>query len=217
MFSRFVIYSFSNIEPFKDVFDSKAKEGKESYNIAGEQIFKLYEKLAKVNQIEFKFTKEQQVSFVKDFGYIQNKLVLESHKALVPNLRRYGLIMFRISMILTALRNIETLGKKSEIVCSDIDYQNASNIIGFLLKNLIDSPTISDNKLVNKLDKELYNTMKSTFTRNDILMKGLQLGIARRTIDSRIHDWQKNNLIIKLKHNTFQKIQKPKNKEEKEV
>ena len=205
LFSRFILYTFDEIKEFKDVFHSTSKFYKTAFQEAADEVFKLYGKLYNLNNpIEFQFTEEQQEKMIEKFRDIHND-ILENHpQSFIPNLNRHGLILFRICMILTALRGQDF---ESQVwTCSDDDFDNALSITtGILQHALIIHNTIEDGVL-SKADDEFLFGLGIQFTRQKAVEYGEKLGIPQRTVDDKLVQWRKKKLVKKIKQGLYKRI-----------
>ncbi len=206
LYSRFLIYSFDEITPFKNVFEKKSNNRKTEFEAAGKIIFEQYKILSdRVSMIEFKFSEQQEKAFYNEFGLLQNKLIENQSEELLPNMRRHGLIMFRICMILTVLRNMDTLSSAKTLTCSDIDYQNGLKIVIQSLTDLMENHSYLGDGQLSKKDDDLLFSIKESFTRQELIEAGMKLNIPKRTIDDKIKQWRKKKVIMKLSHGSFKR------------
>lgn len=209
LYSRFLIYSFNDITPFKNVFEKKTNNRKMEFEKAGIQILDLYKKLSKITTlIRFEFTKEQEVLFQKQFSSAQETLIKNQLDDLLPNMRRHGLILFRLCMIFTVLRNMDTLDGVKTLICSDVDYQNAFKIIKQSLKDLYENHSYMGDEFLPKQDEDLLFSVPNSFTRQELIEAGNKLNIPVRTIDDKIKQWRKKKVIIKVSHGSFKRSAK---------
>lgn len=206
LYSRFLMYRFNDISPFKNVFDNKSKKYKQKFITTGEEILELYKKLLfKKPAISFQFTSKQEKLFEKQFGSMQNDIINNQTDDLIPNLRRHGLIMFRICMIFTVLKNKDSIEKSKILVCTDTDYENALSIISSSLKQLIENHTYMGDGVLSKQDEDLLFSVNETFTRQELIEVGLKQNVPTRTIDDKIKQWRKKKVIMKISHGSFKR------------
>ena len=109
LFSRFLFYAFEDHSEFKNPFISHcAVNYVEFLTEKGNQIFELYNQLNQLDQpIQFKLTAEQGHKFTALFGAMLTRNELLIGRDFNANIKRLGLITFRIAMILTSLRLLE--------------------------------------------------------------------------------------------------------------
>ncbi|MEI8205004.1 MAG: DUF3987 domain-containing protein [Bacteroidota bacterium] len=209
LFSRFLIYSFDDITPFKDVFEKKLNIRLNDFENAGNLILELYKKLSKrTTKIQFKFTEEQEKSFFKEFTSLQSNMINNQSDELLPNMRRHGLIMFRICMIITVLRSMDSINDVTELICSEADYQTGIKIIKQSLNDLMENYTYIGDGRLSKQDDDLLFSVKENFTRQELIESGKKQNIPVRTIDDKIKQWRKKKVIIKVGHGSFKRSNK---------
>jgi hypothetical protein len=207
LFSRLIVYNFDEISPFKDVFEKSIKNNKIAFKNAGEKIFDLYAELVELeDKIEFIFTDNQEKRFVKDLSTIRTDIIENHSQGFVSNLHRHGLILYRIAMILTIVRNIDEIHLMKSITCSNTDYLLAYDITKTLLSHSQYTYNTIENGILSLQDEEILESLPPTFARQKFLEVGEQLGIPARTMDDKISQFKKKKLIIKVNRYTFRKI-----------
>jgi hypothetical protein len=139
LFSRFLYYAFQDDGEFKNPFITNGKKDFQKIFLAkGDAIFDFYNLLSKEeNPIVFNFTSEQEIDFTNRFKLMSKKNRLLLGSDFDANSKRLGVITFRIAMILTAHRIMETGEFTSTIVCSDKDFETAFSIVFTLEKHAI--------------------------------------------------------------------------------
>jgi len=136
LFSRFMFYVM-NIKPvWKDVFASNTENGLDDY-FAGlaTEFFTLYEALNNQPEIVFTLTEEQKIRFNQFFAEMQTMYISLKGLDYVGTVRRSGLIAFRMMMICSVLRILETGDVSSQIVCDDTDFNNTIQVVKLLVKH----------------------------------------------------------------------------------
>lgn len=136
LFSRFMFYVM-NIRPvWKDVFASNTEKGLDDY-FAGlaTEFYTLYEALNNQPEIVFTLTGEQKKRFNQFFDEMQTMYISLKGLDYVGTVRRSGLIAFRMMMICSVLRILETGDVSSQIVCDDTDFNNTIQIVKLLVKH----------------------------------------------------------------------------------
>ena len=82
-----------------------------------------------MQHIRFRFNDSQAARFNFHFEVAQSEISMLYGEGMVATVRRLGLITFRIAMVLTSLRMMESgLPESCEIVCSDTDFETAMDI-----------------------------------------------------------------------------------------
>ena len=210
LFSRFLYYAFDDHSKFRNPFISYSGMDMPSFFIGkGEQVKGLYQSLNNLAEpIRFRFTESQAEEFTEEFGilYERNRMLLEND--FNANSRRLGLITFRIAMVLSALRILEDGHLPKELVCSDLDFQLAMQIVFTLEKHaIVVYQNLPDNKLKG-IPMKLYKALPAGFTGQDLKDVASMLGITERTAFRYINDMKQIGLI-NHQHNWYTKIADP--------
>jgi len=206
LFSRFLIYSFNEVATFKDGFAKEINSCAPVFEAAGKEVFALYQKLTLDNvEIAFDLTLKQKKTFFKEFSEIHTSYE-KKQEDLLPNVKRHALVMLRISMILTVIRNKDTIKKTDALVCSDVDFWNAMKITKTLLENLKDNDFTLEDGQLSESDEELLYSVGQVFTRKEFVEAGQKKGIPERTIDDKLKQWRKRKLITKLAQGRYKRI-----------
>lgn len=208
LFSRFIFY-YMNLHPvWKDVFGpNKDIDMDEHFKCLGYEYNKHYEALNKSDAIEFRYTKRQQTEFHEFFSQIQVKYLTFQDKEYMATIRRLGLIAFRISMIFTTLRMLETgdFNKKQE--CRDVDFYASLDMISVLIKHASYVFTnlhknVRKYKKVNK--KELFlEKLPKEFNHREYITIAEGLHIKERSADGYMAIFCTHNLITKLQRDKY--------------
>lgn len=206
LFSRFMIYNFDEITEFKDVFASKTRNNKAVFEAVGQDVFKLYGELAKLEKpIEFSFTDQQKEKFLKIIRPIRTDIVNNHTQSFISNLHRHGLIFFRITMILTVLRNKENLSSDEKLYCSDSDFLVASQLMKTMLRHCQFTFNSIETGDLSIQDENILDDLKSTFTRQEAINIGAKYDIPTRTIDDKLAQWKKRKYIFKHSRGKYKK------------
>jgi hypothetical protein len=135
LFSRFMFY-FMNLRPiWKDVFagdDDQPLEHK--FDVYGKEFldFNLFLR-QQPGRFRFAFSSSQQKAFNSYFEQTQLQYLELCGDDYVGSIRRLGLIAFRLAMIMTALRIIDTGEVSSVLVCNDNDFNTVMEIVKVLV------------------------------------------------------------------------------------
>lgn len=207
LFSRFLMYSFDEISGFKNVFAPQAYNYSELFETTGSLIYNLYAKLFQMKkETPFKLTENQLKRFLKDFTFIHQDILKNHNHSVIPNLNRHALMMFRLCMILTVLRNESTIANKSELVCSNRDFITALKIIKVVLKHaIINHNSLNDGGL-SDLDEEVLFSLSQSFTRKEAIEAGKKYNIPQRTIDDKLKQWQNKRAIKKVEQGRYKRL-----------
>ncbi|CAA7386965.1 DUF3987 domain-containing protein [Chryseobacterium fistulae] len=210
LYSRFIVYTFDEINHFKNVFSTTARNYDAIFDEEGKRIFDLYGKLADLNdqEIEFKLTENQEKKFLQEFAHIHEKLLRNHPHSFISNLNRHGLICFRIAMILSVLRNREDIGTEDnrQLSCSNLDFLLALRITKTVLKHSLVTFNSFDDGILSENDEKLLFELNVNFSRDQAIELGEKHNIPKRTMDDKLRQWKKKKIIITVKHGHYRRI-----------
>jgi hypothetical protein len=173
LFSRFCFFSFDYDLGWKDVFkENSSGSFNDAFSFFGNGLTDLYLNLSlRQNRVLFDFSLEQKKIFNETFAIWQKELFDRNGDDVVATARRLGLIDFRIAMILSMLRTIGEDSIPGNIICSDIDFENAISIADTLKTH---SLAIFDS----------YSNGKVEINQNDFAIKASKIEKAKELRDS---------------------------------
>lgn len=200
LFSRFIFY-FMNVRPvWKNVFASQTDNGLDDYFEAlGNEFYELYKVIMQDEPRQFYLTADQQEQFNQFFGQIQEKYLNLQGLDYMATIRRLGLIAFRISMIFSALRIMETGDTSKKLICEERDFQAALEMVKVLVKHsskVFGELPQEESKpsRMNKKEKFLY-ALPYNFNRQKYLEVANTLSIPAKTAEGYITAFAKSGLI----------------------
>lgn len=208
LYSRFIVYTFDEISQFKNVFSFSTRNNNAVFEEEAKQVFNLYEALAglKKQEIEFKLTENQVRKFLKELT-VMHGVILDFHpQSFISNLNRHGLILFRVAMILTALRNINNIpvtGK--ELVCSNVDFILALEITKVFLKHSLVTYNTFDDGILSENDEKILFGLPFQFTRAQAIELAKENNIPIRTMDDKLKQWKKKHIISPIKQGLYKR------------
>ena len=186
LFSRFIFY-YMNIKPvWKNVFTPLKDNGiDEHFNKLGFEFFRLYEALQESDAIQFYFTSRQKEEFHVFFSQMQEKYLTLQGMDYMATIRRLGLIAFRMAMILSALRIMETGDFSQNKQCLDVDLQSALAMIRVLIKHSsqVFSELPGEGKVSRPKDKkeQFLKLLAEKFSFQEFMDLAKSLDITERT------------------------------------
>ncbi|WP_458628264.1 DUF3987 domain-containing protein [Winogradskyella sp. PC D3.3] len=210
LYSRFVFYFFDDIQGWKDVSPLAIRINyKELFITEGQEILLLHDKLKELDSLEIELTEEQWGSFQQQMQ-LATQIIIESNKTeFLSVIKRFGLIFFRVCMILTVLRNRYLITDETELlIATDEDVNTAINII----KPLIDHSLLLFDKykknaiVLPMKERFLYNALARDFRRGEGLEIAIQLNIAERTFDDILKRWMEVEILQKVCHGLYKKL-----------
>jgi hypothetical protein len=204
LFSRFMYVITEPAEEFLDVFSSGNINRKQLFDEASELLLTLYQNLQHCDEIEFRYTNDQAKEFLTVFNKNKSLLVNMFHEDLDGSVNRMGLMTFRISMVLTILRNMDSL-QSGTIFCGDEDFHLSLKLAEKLLFNanaVIDIlPTQIEDQLSGK-KLNLFQELPEEFTTAEAKEMGNRFGMSDRTIDR----FLKTACFEKSGHGSYKKV-----------
>ncbi len=207
LFSRLIVYNFDEVNEFKNVFEKKTRDNKLIFENIGSEIFNLYGKLQLLKEpIEFSFTENQEQKFLNRINPIRTDIIENHSQGFISNLHRHGLVLYRLAMILTVLRNMDEIHMKTKIVCNNTDFMLAFELMKTLLRHSQFTYDTIENGILSMQDEELLDNLKDRFTRQEILDEGEKFKIPARTIDDKIAQWKRKKIIKKIDRHTYKKL-----------
>ncbi|GAB1858008.1 hypothetical protein MHTCC0001_28450 [Flavobacteriaceae bacterium MHTCC 0001] len=207
LFSRFIVYNFDEMSEFKNVFDRSKTSGKWKFEEFGKEILNFYQRLIDLDSVQVLLTEKQEQKFLDRIRPIRQDIVDNHSEGFISNLHRHGLILFRLAMILTVLRNKKKLMSENvkELYCSDTDFMLALKLTQRLLRHSLFTYNTIDNGGLSLQDVELLDFLKSSFTSQEAYKAGEVNAIPKRTIVSKLEQWQKKKVIKRVKKGFYKK------------
>jgi len=208
LFSRFMFYSL-NLRPiWKDVFARANDQGLEEYfdNLAKE-FYALYQMLQRAESIEFSFSPSQQAQFHEFFTSVQEKYLTLQGNDYMATVRRLGLIAFRLAMIMSALRIMETGEESKTIICEDRDFRAVMTIVRTLVKHashVFSELPLEQKAPTRKNRKEKFlDLLPQQFNRQQYLEIAQNLNVAAKTAEGYITEFCKKGLLHREAHDCY--------------
>ena len=213
LFSRFIFYVMPTQLVWHDMFVTKDNTtADEKFERIGRDFCTLLKKLPD-GPIQFTLSSAQGVQFNDFFRDTQSRYAAIFGEEIVATVRRLGLIMFRIAMILTVLRHIEEVPAKrkkslKKMVCTDVDYDTALAVIQVLLQHSAavfqTLPRRTDHAAALKGRRQLSDAVRQkflaalpdTFDRPTYIQVAASLNIIERTAERYVSDLCKSGHLI---------------------
>lgn len=212
LFSRFAFYYLESNLEFKNVFKRSAGESLNKYFASlGQEYLEFYHELQKAHPLEFSLTPEQEEKFLDYFSESQADLFIDFGEGILATIRRMGVICYRLAMILTALRLMETGDFYNNPVCSDVDFNSAMKISSVLLQHStkVFCELFGEKqrpRLSSVDEKRLFNALPAEFGRPDYIKAARELKINERTAEGYISKFcGKMGLVERLGYGKYRK------------
>jgi len=208
LFSRFLYYAFEDFADFKNPFISyQNKNYTAFFEEQGNKIFELYRELNSLPKpVRFNFTYDQGQNFTLQFNtmYKRNRMLLGNDFS--ANSRRLGLITFRIAMVLSSLRIMETGDFSEQILCNETDFQTSLQIAFTLEKHAIAVFRNLPNNALKGIKFKFFNALPRNFNRQEYLSVAKELEIKDKTAEKYIGQFRLNGLLYH-EHNKYTKTE----------
>ncbi len=211
LFSRFMFYSFNKSSKWRDVSPNASPiKFKEKFNKLSTIILKLFLYLSETDKsLEVRLSERQ-------WNILQNRFAeLTEMKSISNNgldfsscIKRHGLIAFRISIIMTVLRNIENLNNESQVIqAQNLDVKNAVQITHCLLghSSTIFNTLAKNNNFININEEEFFKKLGKSFNTNEAQILAYSFNIKERTFFRILDRFEKANLIQRISRGVYKK------------
>lgn len=206
LFSRFLYYCLNDKSEFKNPFVShRPVNYEEFFRDKSMVILDLYERLNSLDKpIVFKLTEQQSQLFTEQFNAMlsRNRLLLSGE--LDANVKRLGLITFRIAMIFSTLRILETGDLSSPMICSDNDFNSAMSIAATLEKHAVAVFRNLPNTNLKGTKLRFFENLPSHFDRQGYLKVAKEMGLNEKTAEKYIKQFQPE--LLSHEHNHYTKL-----------
>ena len=212
LFSRFIFYSMPMNIAWHDMFtytDDKTLD--EQFAQLGENFFELYKSLAEGEKLCFALTKAQQNEFNRYFAEVQTQYALLLGKDMVASIRRLGLIVFRMAMILTVLRIMASGEWCTTLICRDDDFDTALTLARHLLlhtaqvyRDLHPNEQEESPSQCNLL-QAFYKKLPEQFTRVQAKVTISSVGLSEKSLHRYIKRLCDYGLVCRLQHGVYKK------------
>ena len=228
LFSRFIFYCMNVHLQWIDVF---AQDENQSLDIIfdnlGKHFFDFYQQFSQIESIRFSLSKQQQTTFNKYFEQAQQQYCELLGSDYIGTIRRLGLITFRIAIVLTVLRLMNTINTTachcgldpqpqnspfsilhSQLTCSDTDFQISMEILKILVQHSAyvfrQLPVATHTKNTNPKFL-LFQALPDQFDRAKYIEVAAQLQIPESTAEKQITRYINAGLLIRQTHGNYTK------------
>ena len=209
LFSRFLYYYFDDGIEWKDVTPTDNFTDYTSvFKNSGESIYELYLGLEKMEQpVEFQFTDEQWGKLNCTLKKATTIFSENGLSSLVSSVFRSGLNLFRIAMILSVLRNIDSITDNQKLICDDVDFETAHSIIKYLLDHVILVSEIfeKDKFGLSVYELNILSSLPKNFKRVEAVKIGKNLDVKTRTMDTYLNKWKTKKALKIVKPGYYEK------------
>ena len=194
LFSRFMYYHLPMKPDWKDVFaDSSDISLDDAYAALGKDWYEVHQRISRFEHICFSFTPHQQAQFNEHFAALHEEYLQRYGEGFLSSVRRMGLIVFKISMVLSLMRCMEFADESAEFICEDADFSVALTMGDILLEHsakfYLSFPSASsESKRRSYRQREVENKKRiivelpNVFQRKEAIELGKKYGVSQSTI-----------------------------------
>lgn len=201
LFSRFSFYYFEEGSEWKDVSPfSYSVDHNEISKSIGNEVYEIYNVLKGFKKVKFDLTKNQWNILNQNFAEVNNDFFLATENLeFISTVKRHGLMLFRICMIMTILRNFKSLKDQDILYCDEMDFKISFSIIRCLLNHALKIFELAEREPLDLSTKDysFLSFLPGMFRRMDAIEIGNNLGIPERTVDYKLNKWSNDKRILK--------------------
>lgn len=212
LFSRFIFYTFKSEIVWMPASDTlNGINLTEHFEQLSDKVLNFVEFLENYESIKFNLT-PQQWDKLNAYGEdCLTSLATFVSEDLSSTSKRLGLILYRVSMIITALRYFDNGEVSPNYTCTDEDFDIALQLVKtyqehsvFMFKELPKQATVTD-----KLLKQLFDKLPASFRRKEaITLADSEFGIKERTADLYLSKLVAFKWLDKTRNGIYQKTKK---------
>jgi hypothetical protein len=211
LFSRFIFYTFKVQPQWRDVSPQSKVNLTEFFSKQSEQVDVMANYLEHC-PTEFHLTAEQWQFLNSRFDLWLKEVSTFVSEDASSTVKRLALIVFRIAMVLSAIRKFEDGVADTDITCEDTDFQTAFALAEVYKQHAMLMFAALPKSEETKLDqnkKKFYDALPDDkeFTRQEAVEIGLAVGIKERTVGKYLHSFLNSFLEQPIKYGPYRKKQ----------
>ena len=139
-------------------------------------------------------------------GYVVDAYIGSNNQDVLPILKRHGLMLFRICMILTMIRHVDYEIIEDSIECNDEDFETALAIIKFSVDQAINVSNLLSTKTNLTVKETLFlKRLENDFRWSDAVNLCEQIGISQRTAANFLKKMINLKILIKVSNGNYKK------------
>ena len=227
LFSRFIFYVMPTEIVWHDMFDVlDGPTADELFEQIGRDFYQFHKPLTE-QAVRFSLQREQQGRFNAFFTQAQEEYAALFGNDIIASVRRLGLIFFRITMILTVLRQMdegdfppptgEGERKEAALVCADADFDTAMEMVRVLLRHSASVfqslPRRTERRFRQGRQQRtegsrqaLLSALPDTFNRAAYLQAAAQMGIGEKTAERYIAELCRSGMLEHPANGQYNKV-----------
>lgn len=211
LYSRFMFYYIDIKNQWKNVFNSNSNEClDEFFQQSGTEFHIFHHRLKQTPEIRISLSHHQKKSFNEKFSILQNQYHSLLGDNFLATVRRLGLIAYRIIMVLSIIRQMDSEELETNIIADDKDFTIALDIAQTIIKHaynlfktLPKNAKLSGNIPTRK--DSFFNKLPKSFTTQDYINSANNLNIPMKTAEGYITEFVKNGLLKRIKNGHYTK------------
>lgn len=202
LFSRFIYYRLPQSEVWKNQFIINSNSHQNAVNQLSDELCQLTFQLEmEQSPILFAFSKDQMSELNEFFSEEHKKYVEKGLEGFIPNIKRLGIISFRLAIILSSLRLTFEKDFPKKVVCSSKDFEIVKSMLPVLIlhSHLHFTELNGDLKKVQSRTRiqEFFDNLPFTFDHQLYKTVSKSMGIGDSTADRYINKLVRDNSLYK--------------------
>ena len=218
LLSRFIFYTLSATDEWLDGFSGYDADNplEKVFDDLGNEVERYYQHLKNVQEVWFSLSFVQQQKFNDYFAEEKQRMKALNGDLYNASTHRLSWALLRISMILTALRCMDTGKVPEKVECSDIDFDIALSIIRTVshhndyIFNVLNEGVSEEVKISETYSSAARSTLLSilpdSFTSKDMQAAAVKISKSVRTVERQIRRAIDNGQVKELGKGSYQKI-----------
>ena len=211
LFSRFLFYVFSTDTDWRDVSeDEREFDLLAYYRELSEEVLTMVEWL-EMHPTKVKLSKAQWIFLNDFFRKLLHQISTFNDLEASSLVKRLGVVLFRILMILTAVRKFEEKKSAAIVYCSQSDFIIGIKMIEvfwahglFMFEHLPKQKRKPFQKSKNH-KQDFFDSLPEQFNRQDAIQMGVQYNLSRATVDRLLKKY-KNGFVQQTGHGVYSKM-----------
>ena len=218
LLSRFIFYTLSATDEWLDGFSGYDTENplEKVFDDLGAEVERYYQHLKGIQEVWFSLSFVQQQKFNDYFAEEKQRMKELNGDLYNASTHRLSWALLRISMILSALRCMDTGKVPEKIECSDADFDTALSIIRTISQhndyifNVLNEGVTEEVKVSETYSSAARSTLLSilpdSFTSKDMQAAAVKISKSVRTVERQIRRAIDNGQVKELGKGSYQKI-----------
>ena len=218
LLSRFIFYTLSATDEWLDGFSGYDADNplEKVFDDLGNEVERYYQHLKNIQEVWFTLSFVQQQKFNDYFAEEKQRMKALNGDLYNASTHRLSWALLRISMILTALRCMDTGKVPEKVECSDIDFDIALSIIRTVshhndyIFNVLNEGVTEEVKVSETYSSAARSTLLSilpdSFTSKDMQAAAVKISKSVRTVERQIRRAINNGQVKELGKGSYQKI-----------